>query len=151
LATSGCHAEIDALKSICTSSTDSDIKVFHRVTIYFYIMNAYLDFAHLESRAINSTTYAGDNSFGPFLELPGRATFDFTLIFEETILSIAPSALFLVLIPPRILHLWKTPRKVTGSYLQTAKIVSFLVHPSRYVLTNSRVFLPFSVSCMSPM
>ena len=89
-------------------------------------MKTYLGFAHLESKAVNSTAYVGDNSFGPFLDLPGRETFDFTLLFEETILSIAPSALLLLLIPPRILRLWKTPRKVTGSYLQTTKIVSFL-------------------------
>jgi ATP-binding cassette, subfamily C (CFTR/MRP), member 1 len=91
-------------------------------------MKTYLGFAHLESKAVNLTAYADDNSFGPFLELPGRATFDFTLLFEETILSIAPSALLLLLIPPRILRLWKTPRKVTGSYLQTTKIVSFLTY-----------------------
>jgi ATP-binding cassette subfamily C (CFTR/MRP) protein 1 len=91
-------------------------------------MNTYLGFAHLESKAVNSTAYADDNSFGPFLELPSRATFDFTILFEETILSIAPSALLLLLIPPRILRLWKTPRKVTGSYLQTTKIVSFLTY-----------------------
>lgn len=86
-------------------------------------MSKYLDFVHLDSRAVNSTTYASDNNFGPFLELPGRSTFDFTLLFEETILSIAPSAVFLLLIPPRIVRLWKNLRKVTGSYLQTTKIV----------------------------
>jgi hypothetical protein len=91
-------------------------------------MNVYSGFTHLESRAVNSTAYVEDNSFGPFFELPGRATFDFTLLFEETILSIAPSALLLFFIPPRILHLWKTPRKVIGSYLLTTKIVSFLVY-----------------------
>jgi hypothetical protein len=91
-------------------------------------MNTYLGFAHLESKAVNSTVYTDDNSFGPFLDLPNRATFDFTLLFEEAILSIAPSAILLLLIPPRILRLWKTPRKVIGSYLQTTKIVSFLAY-----------------------
>jgi hypothetical protein len=52
------------------------------------------------------------------------ATFDFTLLFEETILSILPSAVLLLLIPPRILQLWKTPHKVISSYLLTTKIVS---------------------------
>jgi len=42
--------------------------------------------AHLESRAVNSTAYINDNSFGPFFEIPGKANFDFTLLFEETIL-----------------------------------------------------------------
>ncbi|OBT46506.1 hypothetical protein VE00_03330 [Pseudogymnoascus sp. WSF 3629] len=85
-------------------------------------MATYSSFAHLESRAVNSTVYVGDNSFGPFFELPGSATFDFTLLFEETILSILPSAVLLLLIPPRILQLWKTPHKVVSSYLLTTKI-----------------------------
>ncbi|OBT65136.1 hypothetical protein VE03_04736 [Pseudogymnoascus sp. 23342-1-I1] len=85
-------------------------------------MATYSGFAHLESRAANSTGYVGDNSFGPFFELPGSTTFDFTLLFEETILSIVPSAILLLLIPPRILRLWKTPHKVISSYLQTTKI-----------------------------
>lgn len=88
-------------------------------------MNSCLGLAHLELKAVNSTAYADDDRFGPFLEVPGRATFDFTLLFEETVLSIAPSAILLLLIPPRILCLWKTPRKVISSYLQTAKIVGF--------------------------
>ncbi|OBT96290.1 hypothetical protein VE01_05823 [Pseudogymnoascus verrucosus] len=90
-------------------------------------MATYSGFAHLQSRAVNSTVYAGDNSFGPFFELPGSATFDFTLLFEETILSILPSAVLLLLIPPRILQLWKTPHKVISSYLLTTKIVILAV------------------------
>jgi hypothetical protein len=83
-------------------------------------------FPALTSRALNNSgAYVDDNSFGPFYKLPNKSTFDFTLLFEETILSIAPSALLLLLIPPRILHLWKTPRKVNSSYLLTAKIVGF--------------------------
>lgn len=86
-------------------------------------MNTYPSSTHL-GRAINSSSYSGDDSFGPFYQIPGKETFDFTLLFEETILSIGPSALLLLLIPPRILHLWKAPRKVGGSYLLTTKIVS---------------------------
>ncbi|KAH7323926.1 ABC transporter-like protein [Rhexocercosporidium sp. MPI-PUGE-AT-0058] len=83
-------------------------------------MNRHGGFVPLESRVVNSTHF--DNNFGPFLAIPGKETFDFTLLFEETILSIGPSSLFLLLIPPRIWRLWKTPRKVTGSYLQTTKL-----------------------------
>jgi ATP-binding cassette subfamily C (CFTR/MRP) protein 1 len=86
-------------------------------------MNTLFGFVDLASNTINSSVTVDDNSFGPFIEFPGKVTFDFTLLFEETILSILPSALFLLLVPPRILRLWKTPRKVTGSYLQTIKIV----------------------------
>lgn len=96
--------------------------------LQFYIMTTYSGFAHFQSKAVNSTAYADDNNFGPFLEFPGIGSFDFTLLFEETILSILPSALLLLLIPPRIFRLWKSPRKVTGSYLRTTKIVSFLIY-----------------------
>ncbi|KUJ09415.1 ABC transporter-like protein [Mollisia scopiformis] len=85
-------------------------------------MDSQWSFSHLNSRSLNSS-FIRDNEFGPFLKIAGKTTFDFTLLFEESILSILPSALFLLLIPPRIFRLWKTPRKVTGSYLQTTKII----------------------------
>ena len=93
-------------------------------------MTTHLSFVDLASNTINSSATIDDNSFGPFIDFPGKVTFDFTLLFEETILSILPSALFLLLVPPRILRLWWTPRKVTGSYLQTIKIVGFPYFPS---------------------
>jgi ATP-binding cassette subfamily C (CFTR/MRP) protein 1 len=79
-------------------------------------------------RAVNvtSTSHENDNSFGPFLGVSGTTTFDFTLLFEETILTILPAALLLLLIPLRVLRLWKTPRKITSSNLRTVKIVTFL-------------------------
>jgi ATP-binding cassette subfamily C (CFTR/MRP) protein 1 len=87
-------------------------------------MDTHFDLPNLR-RAINSSGSLDDNSFGPFIEFPGRVTFDFTLLFEETILSVLPSALLLILIPPRILRLWGTPRKVTSSSLQAIKFVGF--------------------------
>jgi hypothetical protein len=54
--------------------------------------------------------------------------------------------LFLLLIPLRILRLWKTPRKVTGSYLQTTKIVSFLSCHCYIMLTNLSSFSLSSAS-----
>jgi ATP-binding cassette subfamily C (CFTR/MRP) protein 1 len=80
----------------------------------------------LESRHVNRTAYVDDSNFGPFLKAPDTNTFDFTLLFEETILSIGPSVFLLILIPPRVLHLWKLPRKLFGGHLLTTKIVSFL-------------------------
>lgn len=78
----------------------------------------------LEARTTNISAYVNDNDFGPFLKLPGTKTFDFTLLFEETILSILPSALLLLIIPPRILRLRTGPRLIkASSFLQTTKIV----------------------------
>jgi ATP-binding cassette subfamily C (CFTR/MRP) protein 1 len=101
-------------------------------------MSATLGLPQLGLRATNSTALVSDDSFGPFLKLPSKETFDFTLLFEETILSIGPSALLLLLIPPRILQLWKASRKVTGSYLQTAKTVRFVHFMTSYA---DKVFL----------
>ena len=68
--------------------------------IWYYNMKPHFRFEPLESSGFNSTAYAGDDSFGPFLELPGRTPFNFTLLFEETILSMVLSAILLILIPP---------------------------------------------------
>ncbi|KAE8452406.1 hypothetical protein EG329_001107 [Mollisiaceae sp. DMI_Dod_QoI] len=62
------------------------------------------------------------DSFGP--TVPGK--FDFTLLFEDTILSILPSALLLVALPFRILSLHGRPRKVVISQLYENKLL-FLV------------------------
>lgn len=48
----------------------------------------------------------------------------FTLFFEETILSIAPAALTLtILLPPRILYLWRQSRKCLDGMLCSVKLV----------------------------
>jgi hypothetical protein len=68
-----------------------------------------------------------DDSFGPHAG-ECRGGFDFTLLFEETILTLLPVGLLLVVIPPRAWYLLKRAKKVTaGSRLVTlsrAKLVS---------------------------
>jgi ATP-binding cassette, subfamily C (CFTR/MRP), member 1 len=71
----------------------------------------------------NITLASGDHDFGPFFELPGGRTFDSTLLFEDTLLSILPCSVFLVMVPIRIAQLWQASRKVTASPLRTVKIV----------------------------
>jgi len=73
----------------------------------------------------NTTMASIDDDFGPFFALPGRQNFDFTLLFEDTILSILPSSILLVVVPVRIAQLWHASRKVMRSSLQTIKIVSY--------------------------
>ncbi|TQB72810.1 hypothetical protein MPDQ_006453 [Monascus purpureus] len=58
-----------------------------------------------------------DNTFGPVINHGCRAAFDFTLLFEQAILSIAPSALFLLLAPCNYVFLLRSPRKVQPSFL----------------------------------
>lgn len=51
--------------------------------------------------------------------------FDFTILFEDTILSIVPSVLLLLALPFRIRALHGKPRKVTKSFLYENKLVRF--------------------------
>ncbi len=60
------------------------------------------------------------DSFGPGV-LDG---FDFTVLFENTILSIVPSVLLLLALPFRVYFLYGRPRKVTKSFLYENKLVS---------------------------
>lgn len=53
-----------------------------------------------------------------------RGGFDFTLLFEETILQILPIALILILVPFRIIQLSNKRRKVVDSWLLLLKLVS---------------------------
>ncbi|KAM7200841.1 hypothetical protein V8F20_005083 [Naviculisporaceae sp. PSN 640] len=64
-----------------------------------------------------------DNSFGPHVG-PCRGGFDFTLLFEETILIILPLGLMLLILLPRIWYLLRRERKVTsaGNTLALVKI-----------------------------
>jgi ATP-binding cassette, subfamily C (CFTR/MRP), member 1 len=72
----------------------------------------------------NSTLRAADDTFGPFVESISRTSFDFTRLFEESVFSIGPSALLLLVAPFRILHLSKAPRRVARSPLAIGKLVS---------------------------
>lgn len=75
--------------------------------------------------ASNSTTPSCnqiDNTFHYYAQ-GCRGAFDFTLLFEETILTALPVALLVLLAPPRIWHLLKRPKKVVDSFLLRLKIV----------------------------
>ncbi|PWY65371.1 multidrug resistance protein MDR [Aspergillus sclerotioniger CBS 115572] len=66
----------------------------------------------------------GDDGFGPQVN-HCRGGFDFTLLFEECFLSIAPSALLLLALPFRYKQLWrKRNLKVLQSPLYWAKLVA---------------------------
>lgn len=69
-----------------------------------------------------SCPQAVDDVFGPAVDECAR-TFDFTLLFEETILSILPSAVFLILGAIRIATLFARKSRVGGVILRTVKLV----------------------------
>ena len=63
-----------------------------------------------------------DNTFGPYAK-QCRGGFDFTLFFEETILSILPLVIILLITPARIWYMIRRTNKVTGSQLFVLKSV----------------------------
>lgn len=69
--------------------------------------------------AENSTTGWTESDFGPAAS--GR--FDFTPLFENAVLSILPSAIFVVLAPQRLLWLTRQLRKVIKSWRSFVKLV----------------------------
>jgi len=62
------------------------------------------------------------DGFGP----AASERFDFTPLFEETILSIAPSAILLLLSPLRLWILRKQQLKVAKSFMYEQKLVCAL-------------------------
>ncbi|KAK3903067.1 ABC transporter [Staphylotrichum tortipilum] len=68
-----------------------------------------------------------DDSFGPHAG-NCRGGFDFTLLFEETILTLAPVGLVLAVVPPRIWYLLKRVKKVeAGNRSASLKISAWVV------------------------
>ena len=63
-----------------------------------------------------------DEAFGPLIKEPCRS-FDFTLKFEQTVLSLLPSTLFLLLAMFRLYILRRAGVKVSSSYLSVLKAV----------------------------
>jgi hypothetical protein len=90
---------------------------------------------------------AVDNTFGPGATAC-RGGFDFTLLFEESILSILPSALFLLIVPNRLLHVCRGSKKVRRSTLQILKLASLRYVPPTFnmILMN---WVPGQRNCIS--
>ena len=63
-----------------------------------------------------------DDTFGPYAGAC-RGGFDFTLLFEESILSILPLALLLIIVPFRISYLVRRTIKVDPSSWLASKLV----------------------------
>ncbi|KAF5875138.1 putative abc multidrug protein [Botrytis fragariae] len=64
-----------------------------------------------------------DNKFGPVMVACARS-FDFTLLFEQAILSVVPSTIFLLLSPWRIWFLRLSSQKTKSSWMSIAKPIA---------------------------
>lgn len=81
----------------------------------------------------NMANCTNDNDFGPIVRAC-RNEFDFTMLFEETILSATPSTLLMILAGARILYLRKRPRIVWARTFQLLKLVSCLTASGNFGL-----------------
>ncbi|ETS76400.1 hypothetical protein PFICI_11787 [Pestalotiopsis fici W106-1] len=68
-----------------------------------------------------------DDGFGPVVRGCGR-DFDFTLLFENTILSILPSALVLVVALGRTWHLYRQKKLISARMLQVVKLLTLAIY-----------------------
>lgn len=65
-----------------------------------------------------------DDTFGPWAGPGCRGGFDFTLFFEDSILTIPLYCLFLIALPVRVYQLARANVKVVPSLHKTTKLVS---------------------------
>jgi hypothetical protein len=72
-----------------------------------------------------------DNNFGPHRV----GVFDFTILFEQSILSLLPTALFLLLVPLRLFVLRNNERATELGTLLWLKLVSILALYLSFFLT----------------
>src|SRR2546421_11635948 len=62
--------------------------------------------------SLSTCTNGADNVFGPVVAPPCRQGFDFTLLFEQSILSIGASCIFLLVVPSRLFWLYRSKATV---------------------------------------
>lgn len=72
---------------------------------------------------LNGTFRSIDDALGPFFDLSGVQSFDFTQNFEEIIFLISPVSFLLLIIPARLAHLRSESPKVIGNWERTSKVV----------------------------
>jgi hypothetical protein len=64
-----------------------------------------------------------DDTFGPVVH-GCNSNFDFTLLFEQSVLSIGSTGLLLIFVPPRLVKLWRSSEKTVPDALRFRKLVS---------------------------
>ncbi|CAG8971668.1 hypothetical protein HYALB_00003136 [Hymenoscyphus albidus] len=83
-----------------------------------------------------------DSSFGPYAGGDCRGGFDFTLLFEQSILWLAPSALLLTLSLPRFIQLYHQDIKSVPSTLQYLKLLGLLVLWASWLEWQNQASIP---------
>ncbi|KAL6360528.1 hypothetical protein LRP88_06234 [Fusarium phalaenopsidis] len=82
-----------------------------------------------------NSTACQDGFLGPSVWTKGcRGGFDFTLSFQESIMSIIPSALFLLLAGPRAAYLLRSPDKAKRHATYTPKLITSAIYAALQVV-----------------
>lgn len=89
------------------------------------------------SSSVSTCSFADDNTFGPVIPNACR-TFDFTLLFEQSFLSLAPSLLLVLFSCFRLRTLLGRDNKTLPSKLHSSKLVSLLTTRSLCDVTDFR-------------
>lgn len=89
-----------------------------------------------------------DNSFGPFAGYHCRGGFDFTLLFEEAIMTIPLQCILLLVLPFRVKSLLKSEAKVGWGLIRPLKLVCYMLSPTgRFIwmhrLTVADILSPY--------
>lgn len=97
----------------------------HRHQFDISIHDNYLNMG--SNNTTTTTNLCGDDHFGPIVyPTCHNTTFDFTLLFSQTILSILPSSAFILFSIYRAYHL----------YHQSIKVVKSPIHPTKLLVTT---------------
>jgi ATP-binding cassette, subfamily C (CFTR/MRP), member 1 len=95
---------------------------------------------------VSTCTNGADNVFGPVVAPPCRRGFDFTLLFEQSILSIGASCIFLLIVPSRLFWLYRSKVTVVSRYsAYTRKAVCLSCLNPSYLLES-----PLTITFKSP-
>jgi hypothetical protein len=80
----------------------------------------------------NCSSRGAENRFGPAVGNKCNGGFDFTLLFEQSILTLGPAAIFLVAFPIRFAYLARKDARTALSRFRVVKLVSLhlLLHYS---------------------
>jgi hypothetical protein len=80
-----------------------------------------------------------DDVFGPIVK-GCRSNFDFTLLFEQAILTIGPAVLLLLFVPPRIIRLLRSNKKTLSSRPRLYKtVIPFLSSTWNWLIVSGRL------------
>lgn len=91
-----------------------------------------------------------ENVFGPIVASSCLNGFDFTLLFEETILTLLPLGITLLAACIRIWGLQGASEKVSRSWLYTAKGVSSLLSITKVCATLTHLLVSLAALCSLP-